>query len=1255
MSNVLQFPQGTPPETKSAPAQTSDAEARELALDIRTSCIVEAPAGSGKTGLLVQRLLKLLAEADIHQPEEVLAVTFTKKATAELLERVLHHLHAAHTQPQLSADASDFDRATHSFATAVLERSRRLDWHLLERPQRLNIRSIDSICAEIANALPLLSGSGPRQPMQDARPLYRLAARRTLLELGGPNEALHQALRSVLLHRDANLADCENLLADMLAAREQWGELIPLGPGEIEDSVLDNEVRPRLERSLEAIVCTGLSHALNTMPSHLLHDLTSFAVRHAHLPGYKDFASPIAPCAMKNDPPEAVADHLDHWLTLLGLLFTKGDEWRSSFNINQVGFAMGKGEKAELAQILDAFKSHADADRMREALCAIRTLPPTRYPDEQWVVAKALFRVLRHALAELRLLFSERGECDFTEFALNAREALRSEHAAGEQQAHAAGEQQAHAAGEQLAHAAGEQQAHAAGEQQVRALAGDPAYAGSTDDASATDLALSSGGRLRHLLVDEMQDTSSGQYDLLYLLTRSWDGASQTLFLVGDPKQSIYLFRQARVERFLRTMHDQRLGEINLRPLRLTANFRSQANLVAGFNSAFELLFPSPQTAGPTDVPFVAAQATRDAADSKGIEWHATLLTDENTSTYAADEARTIRHIIEQRLATPLPEGRTKPWRVAVLARARTHLAEIVAEFKRDRGHGPLAYRAVDIDPLSELPEVLDALALTRALLHPGDRVAWLAVLRAPWCGLSMADLLALTGEGPDADATATVAHLVATRSNLLSKEGQQLLARSWPILRTAAATVGQTPLSTHVERTWRSLGADVSSSRNARNSVAQYIHLLREGGLKDSQIELTTLAQRLKNLYAEPQSGDDIQVELLTMHKAKGLEWDLVLVPGLQRRPSASRPNFLNWLEVESNEQDASIILAPIWGKGDASDNLNNWLKSVRGSRERAEEKRLFYVASTRAREELHLFAAAVTKDGQTPQKPTQNTLLAACWNAAAPHFAAPSTLHQDLELSLSDHEEVPSNLSFAASAETSVSPSQWPILQRLPTTFDPSERFQAAQALRLPYSPAVSPTLGPDFERPEGSFAVRAFGNVVHRYLQLMAERLAAEGRPDALQRLTEEVPKWEARLLASLRGEALPPNLAAREAKRALQALISTLSDPVGQWILVPHAEASSEQGLVTSQSSLRVDRTFVAGNAPLNEGTGTIWIVDFKTTTQGSRTDEEFREAEFGKYRTQLEAYAALRRSLPGGDRPIALGLYYPLVTKLLQWT
>ena len=97
---------------------------------------------------------------------------------------------------------------------------------------------------------------------------------------------------------------------------------------------------------------------------------------------------------------------------------------------------------------------------------------------------------------------------------------------------------------------------------------------------------------LQHILVDEMQDTSTSQYELIQLLTQGWDGRSQTVFLVGDPKQSIYLFRQARVERFIRTMQQQRLGDLVLGCLRLTANFRSQSDLVHSFNDDFALLFP---------------------------------------------------------------------------------------------------------------------------------------------------------------------------------------------------------------------------------------------------------------------------------------------------------------------------------------------------------------------------------------------------------------------------------------------------------------------------------------------------------------------------------------------------------------------------------------------------------------------------------------------------------------------------------------
>lgn len=1330
MADILHFPAldlpATPAPTEPAacqpapgrPAAFSDAEARADALDTLRSFIVEAPAGSGKTGLLVQRFLKLLADSEVAQPEEVLAMTFTRKATAEMQERVLEQLQAAHAQLQaahlrtpLSDDASPFARQTFSLAHAVLARSAQRGWDLLNQPQRLNIRSLDSICMEIAKSLPLLSGSGASgEPVEDAQPLYRLAARRTLLQLGDPGaRALDKSLHTVLLHRDGNLADCESLLSTMLAARAQWGELIPLGPNALDDAELDRQVRPRLERALENIVCAGLSRALQAIPPHLLDELTELASLLGLEDGYDGGESPIQICAGRTRAPEARAEHLDHWIALINLLLTK-DSWRRPRGITNrnLGFMLPKHAKPRLIALIDAIQS----DPLLEVLQSIRTLPPDRYPDHQWAVAKALFHVLRHALAELKLIFVERGQCDYTELTLAARQALHAP--------------------------AGDAENPWASLDESLDAAHGPA-----------DIALSAGGRLRHLLVDEMQDTSSSQYELIKLLTASWDGHSQTLFLVGDPKQSIYLFREARVERFLRTMHDCRLGDIPLTPLRLTSNFRSQAALVHSFNDTFGgedgtgRIFPAPadgrQTPGAPwpspDVPFVAATPTRLETTPDAIRWHTAVLGEEPldptlrptgipAADHTAQEAIEIRRLIEQRLALPLPPDRDgpharKPWSIAVLGRARNHLAAIVQELKAHDGKPAIPFRAVDLDPLDELPEVLDALALTRALLHPADRIAWLAVLHAPWCGLGMADLLDLTGEGdlephgdpeagPGTNRSATVATLVRTRRQHLSSLGQRLLDRIWPILEAAVATLGRTPLSVHVERTWRSLGGDAALSREQCGNVLRFLRVLREVEADGGPIDPAILTTRLKNLFAEPAAGKNIQVDLMTIHKAKGLEWDVVLLPGLHRKPRGSGAGLLNWLELDGpandparEHEEASILLAPIWGKGRDSDKLNDWLRAARGRRERAEEKRLFYVASTRAGEQLHIFAAVERRDDGELALPASGTLLKACWPAAESYFAPlaagapappqtsggpfieqPDRARGGEATNLSEFPAFRPGLDLAASTADPAASANGhaiadapPTLQRLPLSFDPQARFTDAAAHRLPYTPASALNFTPIFERPEGGFGARAFGNVVHRYLQVIAARLADPvTTPEAL---LSELPSWEPRLDASLRGEGLPPAAAVREAGRALRALTLTLGDPTGRWILSPHAAAASEQSLTMAAAvasgvanrraatSLRIDRTFVAGASPSTSTTGLpaspaeihapcIWIVDFKTTDPGSRSADSFAAAEIAKYAAQLEAYATLRRTLPDGRLPIRIGLFYPLIPRLLHW-
>jgi ATP-dependent helicase/nuclease subunit A len=1190
-----------------------DAAARVRALDTRASCIVEAPAGSGKTGLLVQRYLKLLADEGVDEPEEVLAITFTNKATAELRERVLGELQAAARCEALGVGAKQFDCETRALASAAVERGEGRGWGLVEQPQRLNIRSIDSVCAEIANALPLLSGGGgAREPVTEAMPLYRMAARRTLLQLGGGDAGLHGALRTVLLHRDGSVADVETLLAEMLQTREQWGELVPLGPGELDEATLDREVRLKLERSLEGVVCAGLTRALRAMPAGMLEELTAMAARMGLSPGYKGGESPITVCVGRHESP-AAAEHLEHWVALVGLVIKPKEKerskaWRASFSANHIGFEITKGDAARLKSLVQEVQS----DELCEALCGVLELPPAKYPDDQWDVAKALFRVLRRALAELRVLFAERGECDFAEFALAARSALRAEE-------------------------------------------------------GATDVALSEGGKLRHLLVDEMQDTSSGQYELLELLTRTWDGHTQTLFLVGDPKQSIYLFRQARVERFLRTMREGRLGEIRLQALQLTANFRSQARLVGDFNGMFERVFPRADEVMESealDVPFVAASAVREETEGLGIAWHAAVFEDE-AGGHGALEAREVRRVIEERLRMDLPEGREEPWRIAVLGRAREHLAAVIAELKRDDGDGAVPYRAVDLDPLDELPEVLDALALTRALLHPADRVAWLAVLHAPWCGLGLADMLRLTGEGEEDDATATVAGLVAGRRGLLSAEGRALLDRAWPVLETAMAGVGRTSLAVHVERTWRSLGGDVALGAEARGNVGRYLEVLREVEGGGDGVDVQVLGARLKNLYAEPGSGavggGIVPVDLMTIHKAKGLEWDVVLVPGLERKVGGAGSVLLNWLEFDGAEDGdgASVVLAPIWSKGTERDKLSGWLSGVRRKREAAERKRVVYVASTRAKEELHLFGAVGRKVNGELAGPRYGSLLGAIWPAVKDRFealnagAGGAMVKQLMDSLRVEDEGEYEGLALAAAAEGEAGLGRvMARVERLPVGFDPGARFREAEGRRLAYPAAAELRRTAVFERPEGSFAVRAFGNVVHRYLQVVAARLEGVVGVEAL---VAELPSWQARLMASLRGEGLSPELAAREAVRALRALTLTMGDPVGRWILSPRSTAASERALVMEDArSLRVDRTFVAGDAVLSEGDGCIWIVDFKTTEKGSRGDEAFAEAERAKYRAQMEAYAALRRGMVGGGLPIRLGLYYPLGAGLVWW-
>ena len=1189
------------PEDRETEGAPPDWKERERALDVTASWIVEAPAGSGKTGLLIQRYLKLLAEGEVDRPEQVLAITFTNAATEEIRERVMSQIEGAAAATEVKGA---FEQKTRALAGAVLRRDREMGWGLLDAPRRLNVRTIDSVCAEIARALPVTSGgTAGVPPVEEAEPMYREAGRRTLLQLGGGDTVLDEALQTMLLHRDGSLAECERLIAEMLTARDQWGELVPLGRDELTEERLEGEVRPRLNRALELAVCQGLGDLVRVMPEGFLARLTELATEMAERPGYKGNLSPLAICSELRSEPEEAAEHLSYWRALIHLLVTPSTStWRKGFNVNQVGFATSKGDQERLKALLGMVEDNAE---VLQALRDVSSLPPGRYPEEQWEVAKAFFRVLSRALVELQLVFAERGECDFAEPALLARAALRQE----------------------------------------RGVEG-------------WESAL--GMELRHLLVDEMQDTSTSQYELIELLTEGWQSEGKTAFLVGDPKQSIYLFRQARVERFVATMKSERIGEMHVGRLRLTANFRSQAGLVRAFNQEFALIFTASgdqdlgnQASGKREVnvPFVPAAAVRGAADEVegegGLAWHTAIVSgtaaeiSETAGRVAKRNAIAIRELAARWRARPLPPGRTDPWRIAVLVGTRRELREIVAAMKVDYGRGTVPFRAVEVEPLKERREVLDLLALTRALKHPADRVAWWAVLRAPWCGLGLADLHMLAGEDDRQFAEATVMHLVATRGELLPPESIGRLERVWPVLQAAMEKRSRLRVPELVERTWRSLGGDAALSATEMANAMRYLELLDEVDRETGGVELAHLNRRMERLYALSDNARGA-VDLMTIHGAKGLEWDVVMVPELERKAPPIRSRLLDWEEIPGGDQRAAgVVLAPITGKGKDSEALNGWLRGIRSAREAAQRRRLFYVACTRAREELHLFGTAnVPKDGTV--KAGSGSLLEAAWPAAKVRFTLDAGV-----MEVPERAEEREGLSLAAAAdEVAVEAKEKPaMLERFPSDFDSLARFRG----RALWQQAEVEQTRPRFERPEGSFAARSFGNAVHTFLELAARRMEAGV---GAKELLAEVVGWKDRIAAVLRGDGLLPAVVERLAGRVVAALTNTLREPVGQWLLGARVDARSEYALTLWNerwSRVRIDRVFRAGVMPAAEGAECLWVVDYKTGSHGAERVEVFLESERAKYAGQMETYA---RAL--GPEEVRVGLWYPMVGRLVWW-
>ncbi len=1111
------------------PDRIQDQEQRRQALDHSQSFIVQAPAGSGKTELLIQRFLTLLGLAD--QPESIVAITFTRKAATQVRHRVIGALQNA-SKP---APETAHENFTWKLAQAALARNDTFNWRLIEYPGRLRIQTIDSLCATFVRQMPWVSRMGaPPQPEDNVAHLYRQAATETLQMLDSPQtrDVVAAALSKLLSHLDNNFGTVEKLLATMLASRDQWLRHV-VGNPEVE------RLRDDLEDSLREILEAALGELAAIFPERFKTETVELAQFAAGNLSRNGKSGDVLACDGLQGFPAASVDALEQWRGLAGLFLTGLGTRRQRLTKNEGFPATDRGRTAK--ERLNAIELD---DAVVERLHAVRSLPPPRFEAAQWDMLGALLVLLPIAVGQLRLVFQHEGRVDFTEIAISARIALGT-------------------------------------------------------DAEPTDLAFAIDCQIQHLLVDEFQDTSQSQYELLTRLVGEWQpGDGRTLFLVGDPMQSIYGFREADVGLFLRT-RTEGVGPVVLTPLTLSVNFRSTAGVVDWVNRVLGTAFPSVENRFTGAVTYEPSVPFRTESDEDAVCVHAFLASDLDL------EAERVLEIIGE-TRTQHPDGT-----IAVLVRSRSHLFGIVSALRRAGER----FSAVEIDALGERPVVGDLVALTRALLHPADRIAWLSLLRAPWCGLTLADLHALV----DGDFNRPIWDILKTGEwqTRLSPDGIGRLERLIPVLSDAIDRRGTLAVPRWVKGVWIAIaGPACLETRDDLEAAAAYLDLLEQSMVGLDIRDERKFADDIARLFApsDVEAGDGLQ--LLTVHKAKGLEFDTVILPGLGRRTRTDDQRLLMWLEY-IRDGELRLLLAPIHKVGANKDPIYDYLRKVHATKSGQESTRLLYVAATRARRRLHLLGhTRLNQDGKAFKAPDPRAVLSKIWGAVEADFVEAfrgvdgedARLPKDAELA-----GIPlRRLSLDWTAPAPLEDIAW----------------NAA-------SPSDSEEVG--VHRPVFEWASelqRRVGIVVHRMLQEVQAR--------------EELAVREDTLRVALRSEGLDGEKLDEALTRAGVALENVVADERGRWILSGHEEDQREYALSTVvERKVRrfvLDRTFVDD--------GVRWIIDYKTSTHEGSGRDAFLDNEQTRYREQMESYACVMRALD--PRPIRLGLYFPLVQGWREW-
>ncbi|MFT7388254.1 MAG: ATP-dependent helicase/nuclease subunit A [Candidatus Endobugula sp.] len=1243
-----------------------DQPERAHALDTTASFAVSAPAGSGKTGLLTQRVLALLAQCE--EPENVLAITFTKKAAAEMQSRILDALRDA--EQQTTEPEADYLKTTWRLARAVLARNTEKQWELFSCPNRLRITTIDSLCRSISQQMPFESKLGHTPEILDNPNLaYQIAARETLAQLNTQND-LQAHLIHLVKHVDNKLDSIENLLIQLLSKRDQWLPILFQSKDQRSalEAVLVDVIEEHLLNTQEALA--PISGELALLADHAANNFASAEL------APKNPLSVVTHCLGLTDMPDVDVNAIPQWLGIAELLLTQKNELRKSptkdigfFAPSAKGLSKQQKDNAKIYKqhFVDFIEQAKTIPELENLLGVIRKLPSSHYDSKQWQLLDSLTHVLVNLAQNLTLAFQQLGKTDYLAVTLAALDAL-----------------------------------------------GEPD--------SPSDLALALDYKIQHVLVDEFQDTSTTQLRLLERITAGWQADDgRTLFVVGDAMQSCYRFRDANVGIFL-NVREYGLGDIALEPLDLQVNFRSQHHIVDWVNDSFTHIFPSHNDSNRGAVRYNPSVSFNAALDIPAVQTHL-LAYGDSTPSPRKDEAAAIVDIIQRTHAVNPKDS------IALLVRSRAHAQDIIHAL----GAADIPYQATEIDRLNTCMPVLDCLSLTKALLYPNDRLAWLAVLRAPWCGLDMRDLLALVEHNKTDKQWPLLIQNVTLQSTTFnstnkgqrnnvgfSPAGYQKLQRFSDVITQALSQQKRHRLRHYIQGVWLSLGGPaLLINPSDEDNVHTFFGLLDHYDQGGTIAQWNDLEKAVNDLYAKPKSikqSDAMTppVQIMTIHKSKGLEFDSVIIPGLDKGSRSNDKELILWLErigysTQTHQQQSQLLISPMNATGDDTDPIYNFISHQHKEKEQLESDRVLYVACTRAIKQLHLVGYTAIdpksesihgqqiltiEDLKTPSK---QTLLSRLWTSieksdtsnrhiircnetnADEHASSERSYienptekarnklsHPNIIVSLSEHWQAPiiqANNILAAyrgnnllakmkALPEKIVAKNIPIEERQTDLFGevinhPNEESLVENSAKKetqqePLKTAQAPEDNNERDNIAKPDALlqreqRYIGTVIHLALQHITETGYKHWNT---QRIQQQQIIWQTQLAQ----KGISPHKLTSALATVTQAVSQTLKDKTGQWLLDnTHLQSATELELWNAKGQHIIDRTFLENN---NKGKKTRWIIDYKSSQpKENETLEAFTKKQTDEYQQQLQRYKQLFKN---ENTEMRAGLYFVLV-------